>query len=151
MDTNEKQLYVSANAYYQGATILMRPPEGLGIHSAQLVQPAVTCAAMSLKLYLKCLLAIEGKDKEDTIYRISELYRNLAESAKQLILRKFNEFSNTNLSSDDLIRHLEALDAAFVKWRYIHEEYAKSVNIEDLEEMTLAAKATVIALKPDWA
>lgn len=146
----EKQLYDSANAYYQGATILMKPPELIGTHSALIIQPAVTCAALSLKLYLKSLLALEKKDKDDNVYRIADLYRNLNESVKMLLLKKFDEFSNTQLTSDDLIKHLDALDNAFVKWRYIHEEDARSVNLEDLEQMILSAKAAIKTIKPDW-
>lgn len=146
----EKQLYDSANAYYQGATILMKPPELIGTHSALIIQPAVTCAALSLKLYLKSLLTIEGKDKEDNIYRIAELYRSFKDDTKKLLLQKFDEFSNTQLTSEGLIKHLEALDNAFVKWRYIHEEDARSVNLEDLEQMILSAKATIRTIKPDW-
>lgn len=146
----EKQLYDSANAYFQGATILMKPPELIGTHSALIIQPAVTCAALSLKLYLKSLLALERKDKDDNVYRIADLYRNLSESVKMLLLKKFDEFSNTQLTSEDLIKHLEALDNAFVKWRYIHEEDAKSVNLEDLEQMILSAKATIRTIKSDW-
>ena len=119
------------------------------IHRSQ-IKPAVTCAALSLKLYLKCLLVLEGKDREDKIYRIAELFRNLSGGKKKVILEKFEEFSNTELSSDELMRHLDLLDNAFERWRYIHEEGARSVNLEDVEEMILAAKATIVASKPDW-
>lgn len=146
----EKQLYNSATAYYEGATILMfmKLPTSSGKKPVLLAQPAVTCAALSLKLYLKCLLALDGRD--DDIYRIAELYGTLKDGTKKLILEKFDEYSNTALSSDALIKHLEALDNAFVHWRYIHEEEAKSVNLEDLEEMILATKAAINAVKPDW-
>lgn len=146
----EQQLFNSANAYYNGATILMKPPAVIGAHSSLIIQPAVTCAALSLKLYLKCLLAIEGKDKEDGIYKIADLYRNLSDGRKKLILGKFDEFSNTRMAEGDLLGHLDSLDNAFVRWRYIHEEDAKSVNLEDLEEMILAAKSTIAELKPEW-
>lgn len=146
----EKQLFNSANTYYQAATILMKPPEALGVQSLLLTQPAVTCASMSLKLYLKSLLTIESKDKEDTIYRIADLFRNLSESVKMLLLKKFDEFSNTQLTSEELITHLESLDNAFVKWRYLHDEDARSVNLEDLEQMILAAKAAINTFKPEW-
>lgn len=145
----EKQLFDSANAYYEGANILMKPSNLSS--SRLLVQPGVTCAALSLKLFLKCILAVEGKDKEDQIYRITELYKAIAPATEKLILDKFDEYSNTRYTSDQLIKHLEALDNAFVKWRYIHEEDAKSVNIEDLEQMLLAAKAAILAIKPQWA
>jgi len=144
----EQQLYDSANAYYRGADILMKQSSSAPSH--HLVQPAVTCAALSLKLYLKCLLVLEGKDREDKIYRIAELFRNLSGGKKKVILEKFEEFSNTELSSDELMRHLDLLDNAFERWRYIHEEGARSVNLEDVEEMILAAKATIVASKPDW-
>ena len=148
----EKQLYDSANAYYQGASLLMlmKPTSPSLQDPTLLVQPAVTCTALSLKLYLKCLLALEGKDKEDSIYKISELYRTLSDDAKKGILQKFDELSNSSLSSKDLMVHLESLDNAFAKWRYIHEEEAKSVNLEDLEEMVLATKAAIDHIKPDW-
>lgn len=148
----ERQLYDSASAYYRGADILMKQSSSSSSSapSRHLAQPAVTCAALSLKLYLKCLLTLEGKDKEDKIYRIAELFRNLSDGKKKVILKKFDEFSNTELSSDELERHLASLDNAFERWRYIHEEDARSVNLEDLEEMILATKATISASKPDW-
>jgi len=145
----ERRLYDSANAYYRGADILMKQSSS-SAPSHHLVQPAVTCAALSLKLYLKCLLALEGKDREDKIYGIAELFRNLSDGKKKVILEKFDEFSNTELSSDELVRHLDTLDKAFERWRYIHEEDARSVNLEDVEEMILAAKATINASRPDW-
>lgn len=146
----EKQLFNSANAYYQAATMLMKPPEDPGAYSSLLAQPAVTCASMSLKLYMKSLLTIEGKDKEDAIYRIADLFRALSESVKMLLLKKFDEYSNTQLTSEELIKHLESLDNAFVKWRYLHDEDARSVNLEDLEQMILAAKAAITTFKPEW-
>jgi hypothetical protein len=144
----EKQLFDSANAYYEGANILMKPSSLSS--SRLLIQPGITCAALSLKLFLKCILALEGKDKEDQIYRITELYKTISPVAEKAILEKFDEFSNSQFSSGQLIKHLEALDNAFIKWRYIHEEDARSVNIEDLEQMILAAKAAILAIKPQW-
>ncbi len=146
----EEKLFRSANAYYQGATILMKPPEMIGSHSSLIVQPAVTCAALALKLYLKSLLIIEGKDREDTIYQVANLFRGLSDSVKMLLLQKFDEYSNTQLSSEDLIARLEALDNAFIRWRYIHEDDAKNVNLEDMEQMILSAKAAITTIKPDW-
>jgi len=145
----EKQLFDSAKAYYLGANILMKPPDESGVHSALLTQPAVTCAALSLKLFLKCLRALDGQDN-DEIYRIAELYRSLRDDTKKTILGKFDEFSNTSLNTAELEKHLEALDNAFIKWRYIHEKDAKSVNLEDLEEMILAVKASILAIRPEW-
>lgn len=145
----EQQLYNSANAYYRGADILMKQSSS-SAPSHHLVQPSVTCAALSLKLYLKCLLAIEGKDRENKIYGIAELFRNLNDGRKKVILEKFDEFSNTALSSDELVKHLDSLDKAFERWRYIHEEDARSVNLEDVEYMILAAKATIGAARPEW-
>ncbi len=146
---HEKQLYDSAGAYYLGATIIMKPPSPSAPAAHLLIQPAVTCAALSLKLYLKCLHAFDGKD-DDSVYRIAELYKSLADATKKRLLAKFDELSNRALSSDELIKRLAALDNAFVNWRYIHEEDAKSVNLEELEEMVLAAKATITAARPDW-
>ena len=108
----ERQLYDSASAYYRGADILMKQSSS-SAPSHHLVQPAVTCAALSLKLYLKCLLSLEGKDREDKIYRITELFRNLSDGKKMAILEKFDELSNTKLSSDELVKHLDSLDSAF--------------------------------------
>ena len=147
-DTLEKELYDSAKAYYEAANLLMKPSSLETTHL--LIQPGVTCAALSLKLFLKCILAIEGKDKEDQIYRIVELYNSISREMEKTLLEKFDEFSNTQLTREQLLKHLEALDSAFVKWRYIHERDAKSVNIEDLEEMILAAKAAIQTLRPEW-
>jgi len=145
----EKQLFDSAKSYYLGATLLMKPPESSEL-PAHLVQPAVTCASLSLKLYIKCLLALESKDKEDSLYSIADLYRALSEATKKLVLIKFDEFSNSELTSDDLLKHLEALDASLSKWRYIHVDDAKNVNLEDMEEMILAVKAAVLMKKTEW-
>ena len=146
----EQQLFNSANAYYQGATFLMKPADAAGAHSLLIIQPAITCAALSLKLYFKSLLAIEGKDREDDIFRFADLYRALGRNMQDLVLEKFDEFSNNRMSPAGLIARLEALDNAFAKWRYIHEEDAKSVNVEDLEEMILAVRATILSLKTAW-
>lgn len=146
----EQQYYQSANAYYQGATLLMKPPDTGAQPNPLLVQPSVTCAALSLKLYLKSLLALEGGDREDAFTNIADLYRALSGGQKDALLGKFDEMSNTKMSSPELISHLEALDNAFVRWRYVHEEDARSVNLEDLEEMILAVKATICSLKPEW-
>ncbi len=148
--SNERHLYDSAKAYYRGADILMKQisPETSTAHL--LIQPAVTCASLSLKLYLKCLLAFEGKDKDDTVYRLAELFRNLKDDTKKAVLEKFDEFSNTALSAEELARHLENLDNSFVRWRYIHEEDSRSVNLDDLEQMILATKAAINAARPDW-
>lgn len=148
----EEQLFQSANSYYQGATILMlmKPSSSTVEGQDLLVQPAVTCAALSLKLYLKCLLVLEGSDKDDELNQIAALFEGLSENSRSMILRKFDEMSNTALSSNDLMTHLKALDNAFGKWRFILEKEAQSINLEDLEEMVLAAKATILTLKPDW-
>ena len=145
----EQQFYQSANAYYQGATLLMKPPAG-GEPNPFLVQPAVTCAALSLKLYLKTLLALEGGDRDDAFTNIVDLYSGLSSERKNALLQKFDELSNTQMSAAELNGHLEALDNAFVRWRYVHEEDARSVNLDDLEEMILAVKATIGSLKPEW-
>lgn len=144
----EKQLFDSGKAYYEGAKILMKPSIVAASHL--LAQPGITCAALSLKLFLKCILCLEDKDKEDEIYRISELYKAISPSMEKVILEKFDEFSNTQLTREQLLNHLEGLDNAFVKWRYIHEEDAKSVNIEDLEEMILATKAAIMSIRKEW-
>lgn len=145
----EKQLFDSGKAYYLGANLIMKPSNSSATDSHLLIQPAVTCAALSLKLFLKCMRALEGGDKDDT-YRIDALFQSLSEGTRNRFLQKYDEFSNTPASSDELIKHLEALDNAFVHWRYIHEDDVKSVNLDDLEELILAAKATITSVRTDW-
>lgn len=145
----EKQWFDSAKAYYLGATLLMKPPESSELPT-HLAQPAVTCASLSLKLYLKCLLEIERKDKDDSLFGIADLYRALGEETRKAVLGKFDEFSNSELTSDELLKHLEALDNSLSKWRYIHVDDAKNVNLEDLEEMILAVKAVILMGKTGW-
>jgi hypothetical protein len=145
----EKQWFDSAKSYYLGATLLMKPPETSEL-PAHLAQPAVTCASLSLKLYLKCLLSIESKDKDDSLYSIGDLYRALSGATKKAVLGKFDEFSNSELTSEELLKHLDALDNSLIKWRYIHVDDAKNVNLEDLEEMILAVKAAILMKKTEW-
>ena len=143
----ERKLFDSAHAYYLGATILMKPPSQDS--PDHLVQPAMTCASLSLKLYLKCLHTIDGRDNDDT-YLVAELFRSLKSDVKKLVLEKYDEFANVSLSEIELLNHLEALDSAFIRWRYIREDDARSVNLEDLEEMMLAARATILSIRPEW-
>lgn len=144
----EKQLFDSGKAYYEGANLLMKTYAREASHL--LVQPAITCAALSLKLFLKCILAIEGKDREDQIYRITQLYKAISPYMEKSILDKFDEFSNAQLNKDQLLSLLEDLDNAFVKWRYIHEVDAGCVNLEHLEQMILATKAAIVTLHAEW-
>jgi hypothetical protein len=149
MDKETALLYNnSANAYYLGATILMKPPKGT-VPALSMAQPAVTCAALALKLYFKCLLALEDNDSDDPM-PLAGMFRRLKEGTRSALLSRFDEFSNTAMTSDELLQLLESLDSAFDRWRFIHELNARNVNIEDLEEMILAAKATIIAVNPRW-
>ncbi len=141
--------YNSANAYYLGATILMKPSKQADGTFLSMAQPAVTCAALALKLYFKCLLALEDNDSDDPM-PLAGLFRRMKDETRKTLLVRFDEFSNTALSSDELLKHFETLDTAFARWRYIHEQDAKSVNLEDLDEMILAAKSMITAANPDW-
>jgi hypothetical protein len=141
--------YNSANAYYLGATILMKPHEQATGTFLPMAQPAVTCAALAFKLYLKCLLSLEDNDSDDPM-PMAALFGRLKDETRKTLLARFDEFSNTTMSSNELQKHIEALDNAFARWRYIHEQDAKSVNLEDLDEMILAAKSMITAANPDW-
>jgi len=147
--TNVLLYYNSANAYYLGATILMKPQEQASVPVLSMAQPAVTCAALALKLYFKCLLALEDNDSDDPM-PMTGLFGRMKDETRKTLLARFDEFSNTALSSHELQKHLEALDTAFARWRYIHEQDAKSVNLEDLDEMILAAKSMITAANPEW-
>lgn len=147
--TNALLYYHSANAYYLGATILMKPPKQMAMPDLSMAQPSVTCAALALKLYVKCLLALEDNDSDDPM-PLAALFRRLKDGTRKMLLTRFDEFSNTTMSSDELLKHLEALDNAFVRWRYIHEQDARNVNLADLDVLILAAKSTITASQPDW-
>jgi hypothetical protein len=150
MDKENAHLYFSsANAYYLGATILMKPLEQEAGSLLSMAQPAVTCAALALKLYLKCLLALEDSDSDDPM-PLAGLFRRLKDGTRTEFLARFDEFSNTAMTSDELLKHLEALDNAFDRWRFIHEQEAKNVNVEDLDEMILAAKSMITTRNPEW-
>lgn len=150
MDKENALLYYnSANAYYLGATILLKSQEQAAGSFLSMAQPAVTCAALALKLYLKCLLALEDNDSDDPM-PLAGLFRRLKEGTRTTLLARFDEFSNTSMNSEELLKHLEALDSAFDRWRHIHEKDAKNVNVEDLDEMILAAKSMITAGNPDW-
>jgi hypothetical protein len=150
MDKENALLYfTSANAYYLGATILMKKPGPGAAPGLSTAQPAVTCAALALKLYFKCLLAIEDNDSDEPM-PLAGLFSRLKEGSRQTLLARFDEFSNTDLSSNELLKHIEALDTAFARWRYIHERDARSVSLEDLDELILAARSLITSANPDW-
>ena len=140
--------YNSANAYYLGATILMKPKEEAG-EVLSTAQPAVTCASLALKLYLKSILALEDNDSDEPM-PLAALFKQLKDKTQKELLARFDEFSNTAMTADELVKHLEALDSAFARWRYIHEKDARNVNLEDLDEMILATKSLISASNPDW-
>ena len=141
--------YNSANAYYMGATTLMKSKQQAAGSFLPMAQPAVTCAALALKLYFKCLLALEDNDSDDPM-PLAALFGRMKDETRKTLLARFDEFSNTALSSNELQKHIEALDNAFARWRYLHEQDARSVNLEDLDEMILAAKSMITASNPDW-
>ncbi len=140
--------YNSANAYYLGATTLMKKPGPGSVSVLSTAQPAVTCAALALKLYFKCLLALEDNDSDEPL-PLAALFRRLKDATQKTLLARFDEFSNTALSSSELLKHIEALDTAFARWRYIHEQDARNVSLEDLDELILAAKSMITAANPD--
>jgi hypothetical protein len=150
MDTEKALLYFnSANAYYLGARILMKPPKDSDTQPLSMVQPAVTCAALSLKLYFKCLLALEDNDSDDPMPLVA-LYERLKNNTRAAFLNRFDELSNSTMNSAELVKHIAALDDAFARWRFIHEKDAKSVNLEDLEEMVLALRSLITEFNPGW-
>ncbi len=86
----ERQFYDAANAYYQGARILMHheEPSDTSATACDLAYPAVHCVALSLKLYLKCLLAFEGKDRDNVIDQLADLYQGLDDETQSLMSLK---------------------------------------------------------------
>ncbi len=150
MDRENALLYYNtANAYYLGAKILMKPSHEADVPALTMVQPAVTCAALALKLYFKCLLAHEDNDSDDPMPLVA-LFRRLKDGTRDALLKWFDELSNTTMNSAELLKHIEALDTAFARWRYIHEQDAKSVSLDDLEELILAVRSMVTEAHPDW-
>ncbi len=150
MDRENALLYYnSANAYYIGARILMKPSQAPDTPPLTMVQPAVTCAALALKLFFKCLLAMEDNDSDDPM-PLGALFRRLKDGTREALLKRFDELSNTTMNSAELLKHIEALDNAFVRWRYIHEQDAKSVSLDDLEELILAIRSMITEANPGW-
>ena len=98
----ERQLYDSASAYYRGADILMKQSSAAAT-SRHLAQPAVTCTALSLKLYLKCLLTLEGKDKEaKTMYEFA-VKNNPDNQFAMGGLEKVNKILNLSEENNNLL------------------------------------------------
>ena len=145
--SNALLYYKSANAYYLGATTLMEKGSA-SAPGLSMAQPSVTCARLALKLYFKCLLAHEDNDSDESML-LAALFRRLKAETQKTLLARFDEFSNTELSSSEFMKHIEALDNACAKWRFIHEQEAKNVNLEDMGDMILAAKSVITAANPE--
>lgn len=142
----DRQLYDTADAYHRAALVLMhnRLSTDAPDTGNVLAHPAVYCAALSLKLYLASLSAREGI-RGDMPACLADFYERLDDALKGRLLEKFEEYSNTALSSADLAGRLSMLDSAIFTWGYFLEE-AEVVDLDELDEMILATKATIANL-----
>lgn len=145
----DRQLYDTANSYHQAALVLMhnKMSSDTPATGVDLTHPAVFCATVSLKLYLASL-SVLGERGRGMPACLSDLYESLDDTTKNRLIEKFDEYSNTASTSVDLAGRLRMLDDAVITWRYFLGE-AEAVNLDELDEMILATKATIEELGPE--
>ena len=115
--------------------------------------PLYTCAALSLELYLKCLLIIEhGSYIED--HDLSKLFNLLRSQTKRALKKRYAKWVKEETVFPELLNFttfealLEACKLTFTKGRYSFELNPFSWTLDGL---TVATKERILRLHPDWA
>jgi hypothetical protein len=127
--------------------------------------PPIVCAAFALELYLKCLIAMEGK-KPPLSHDLKKLFRRLDAETQNEIRARFKpyeneaeELANRAYSNQGLARPpgaifdfvLEAGRDAFEVYRYIHEKGLRANQGWGADRIMQAARRAILDRHPDWA
>ncbi len=145
MDQNEvtaKTAWNVARAFRGSYTALMEYQFARDALALRTV-PGIVCGAFSVELYLKCLLALEGKDVRK--HEPSVLFGSLAADVRRHVVKHFG------LPEPEVERLMERLDGAFEGWRYVHERSRTNhISHGDLDAAFNSLERAILAVHPDW-
>jgi len=159
-----KQLFHGAQSYKEAFLILNKMSHASPIAGYNLFQPVITCVILSLELYFKCLITLEG-NKHLQKHEFSKLYNQLGSKSRTSIcemLYKTNQktaeliqaihtHANTAgafLTEDAFVSYLKDHDKDFTDWRYMTLKKGQGIQINILHAIIEAVKLVIKAKCP---
>ena len=150
------KIFVTAEQFRYASKWLAQA-RGMGCQ-ADVGIPAVTCAAMALELYLKCLIAMEGT-KNPNIHDLRDLFEKLSPSLQASVRSHFDahsdavkEFLIKDGSQASEVTFDFVLDwsrEAFVRARYVFDD-GQPQAIWWADCITECARRVILDAHPDW-
>ncbi|VTZ21664.1 conserved hypothetical protein [Methylocella tundrae] len=157
------KIFVQANCFYQALTIL----RDINPKNTQLVvdigEPFIVVAALTIELFLKCLLCIE-KGEVPRGHHLRFLFDNLSPSMRSRIRRAWDNSIAPDLAevwnlhekefgikiARDLPAALCAGGNAFERIRYSYEGKTKYLQFY-LLDIPQHLRSIILELKPEWS
>jgi hypothetical protein len=153
-------------AKYTSDTLSAAPP-GVPV-SVPTNMPSIVLSALSLELYLKCLVAIERGGDYPYDHEIVNLFNLVSTPRQKRIKDLFDEEFNRNpimvymreqvankngstLDKKDLTLKglLEGANNAFIEWRYAFEGVTRMSGVST-QPVRDAVARTILEIKPEW-
>ena len=97
-----------------------------------LLVPAIVCRALSIELYFKAIVTLEGGST--TGHKLDALYAQLSPNSQTAIRTR------TSLTEAELHQKLGGVTKAFIEWRYIFEIHSANIDPTFLYNIAYAAK-----------
>ena len=163
-NSEAKKLFHSAQSYEQAFLILNKISSASPIALYNLFQPVITCILLSLELYFKCLIILEGNEYPHK-HEFSLILNKLPSESKKLIcemLYKTNKetaemiqgshtHENTTgafLTEDAFASYLKDHDKDFTDWRYMTLKKGQGINTRTLHTIIEAVSLVIKAKYP---
>jgi len=131
-----KQLLIPKHISYRTATLHMLP--------------AITCAALSLELYFKCLISVEGMVAPKG-HKFSKLLMQLTNKSRNLIYQEFKNLTKApSLTEDEFVSSLTEIDDVYTNSRYIFEHDNLSIDMNQIDATIQAVKSAIKSKHPEF-
>ena len=138
MAQDSKQIANLAGAFSVAAE-RCREPRPLPGGAVQLpIAAAVVCAAFSIELSLKSILAGEGTSARG--HKLDGLFAQLSASARSKIV------ASLKMDEGSIQPKLVEVADAFVEWRYVYEQSSAHVDLSFLFGLANACRSTSLEL-----
>ena len=164
-NSEAKKLFHSAQSYEQAFLILNKMSSASPIALYNLFQPVITCILLSLELYFKCLIILEGNEYPHK-HEFSLILNKLPSESKKLIcemLYKTNKetaemiqtihtrenSAGVSLTEGAFVSYLEDHDKDFTDWRYMTLNVGQGIQINILHTIIEAVKLVIKAKYPN--
>jgi hypothetical protein len=158
---NPRQIFVVADQYRNGSKWLILAESNGWPHDVRMA--GVTCASFALELFLKCLLAMEGKDVPD-LHDLWHLFARLNKATQVKVRGNFEPYlmdagrhiaasakrAGYPIPTVDFDFVLNASRKAFPLTRYIYEGGLPGGQGWVADGILEAARKTILDAHPDW-